>query len=125
MSNVGKVGWVDISVKDASRLHEFYSRVIGWDSSKLKCGEVEDFCMNLPDSDVTVAGICHAVGDNAKLPPQWLVYVNVADVAASLKEVLALGGKVLDGPRKMGERDFACIQDPAGAVLALITADED
>ena len=26
MSNVGKVGWVDISVKDAPRLREFYEK---------------------------------------------------------------------------------------------------
>lgn len=121
MSNVGKVGWVDISVKNAPQLRDFYQKVVGWDVTNLG----DDFCMNLPDSDVTVAGICHAVGDNAKLPPHWLVYVNVADVGESVAEVLRLGGKVIDGPRKLGERDFCCIQDPAGAFLALITADED
>ncbi len=125
MSNVGKVGWVDISVKDAPRLREFYEKVVGWKSTTLRCGDVDDFCMNLPSGDMTVAGICHALGDNAKLPPQWLVYVNVASVAASVAEVLRLGGKVIDGPRKMGERDFCCIQDPAGAFMALIQADEN
>jgi predicted enzyme related to lactoylglutathione lyase len=121
MSNVGKIGWLDISVKNAPELRDFYEKVIGWSSTNLG----DDFCMNLPDGETTVAGICHALGDNAKLPPFWLPYVNVADVGTSVKQVLAFGGRVVDGPRKLGERDFCCIQDPAGAYIALIQADED
>ena len=67
-----------------------------------------------------VAGICHARGSNAGLPPQWLVYIQVASVAASARMCQDLGGKVLDGPRRMGAQDFCVIQDPAGAVAALM-----
>lgn len=122
--NVGKVGWLDLTVNDANGLRDFYAKVVGWSVSELDCGGYNDFCMNTPGGEMTVAGICHARGDNAKLPASWLAYVNVESVATSLEQVKALGGKVVDGPRKLGGRDFACIQDPAGAFLALIEADE-
>jgi len=121
--NIGRIGWIDLSVRDAPRLVEFYEKVVGWKISTLRSGEVDDFCLNIPSDGTTVAGICQALGDNAKLPPYWLVYVNVANVQESVERVKTLGGKVIDGPRKLGERDFCCIQDPAGAYLALIEAD--
>ena len=69
----------------------------------------------------TVAGICHARGANAKLPAQWLVYVQVKDVAKSARKAEALGGAIVDGPRDMGGATFCVIRDPAGAVCALIS----
>lgn len=123
--NIGKIGWLDLTVKDAPGLRDFYEKVVGWKVAELDCGGYNDFCMNTPDAGMTVAGVCHARGENAALPPAWLAYVNVADVAASLAQVKALGGRVVDGPRKLGGRDFVCIQDPAGAYLALIQADEE
>ena len=77
--------------------------------------------MTAPDTGEPVAGVCHARGANANLPPQWIVYVTVADVEASARRAAELGGAVLDGPRQMDGRDFCVIRDPAGAVLGLIT----
>ncbi|MEQ8954636.1 MAG: hypothetical protein RL120_10925 [Gammaproteobacteria bacterium] len=77
--------------------------------------------MTLPGSNTTVAGICHARGSNAKLPSQWLVYVRVNSVADSAAACEKRGGKVLDGPRRMAGSKFCVIQDPAGAVMALMS----
>ena len=66
------------------------------------------------------AGVCFARGQNAKLPPQWLIYVSVADLDASVAACLARGGVVVDGPRGMGEQRLAVIRDPAGAHLGLL-----
>ena len=84
-------------------------------------GGYNDFNMNLPASGETVAGICHARGPNVKLPPQWLIYITVADVDESAKRCVEFGGKIIDGPRLMGEYRFCVIQDPAGAVAALVS----
>ena len=117
---IGSITWRDLTVKDAEAVRDFYSKVAGWKSSPVDMGGYDDFNMNLPGSDETVAGICHARGPNAKLPPQWLIYITVADVDDSAKRCVELGGKIIDGPRKMGEYRFCVIQDPAGAVAALI-----
>ena len=125
MKNVGRIGWIDLTVGDAGEVKDFYEKVVGWKVSPLDVGGYDDFVLGVPSDDSAIAGICHSRGENAKLPPQWLVYVNVESVAASLEQVKALGGEVIDGPRKLGGRDFACIRDPAGAYLGLLAADEE
>lgn len=120
-SNLGKVEWMDLTVEDAPRLRDFYASVVGWNTDAVPMGNYDDFNMNLPGSTTTIAGVCHARGNNAKLPPQWLMYVRVASVAASVNEAESRGGKIIDGPRRLGSGKFAVIEDPAGAVMALIS----
>jgi hypothetical protein len=117
---VGSITWRDLTVKNAEAVRDFYSKVVGWKTAPVDMGGYDDFNMNLPGSGETVAGICHARGPNAKLPPQWLIYITVADVDESAKRCVELGGKIIDGPRKMGEYRFCVIEDPAGAVAAII-----
>lgn len=120
-NKIGRIEWLDLTVDDASRVKDFYCSVVGWSSAEVDMGMYCDFNLNLPYSKDTVAGVCHARSANANLPSQWLVYVRVESVAESADECKKLGGKVLDGPRRMGGSNFCVIQDPAGAVMALIS----
>jgi len=45
----------------------------------------------------------------------------VEDVDQSVERCLELGGRLIDGPRSAGQSRFCVIQDPAGAVAALIS----
>ena len=116
---VGTIVWRDLTVEDAPAIRDFYSQVVGWEAREHDMGEYSDYDI-LSDGGETVAGICHARGSNASAPPQWLVYVQVKDVDASAERCVALGGQVVDGPRDMGDSRFCVVQDPAGAMLALI-----
>ncbi|HJN97107.1 MAG: glyoxalase [Gammaproteobacteria bacterium] len=120
-SNIGHIEWMDLTVVDASRVRDFYCSVVGWDNSEVDMDTYSDFNINLPGSFDTVAGVCHARGSNANLPSQWLIYVRVADVKDSAEKCQKLGGKVLDGPRRMAGSNFCVIEDPAGAVMALMS----
>ncbi|MDD9894621.1 MAG: VOC family protein [Gammaproteobacteria bacterium] len=122
-NNIGKIEWFDLTVDDASRVKDFYCSVVGWSSTEHDMGSYSDYNINLPDTTNSIAGICHARGGNANLPPQWLAYVRVASVQESAEKCEKLGGKVVDGPRRLGNMRFCVIQDPAGAVLALMSAD--
>lgn len=116
----GTIGWIDLTVPDASAIRDFYTAVVGWKSTSFDMGGHQDYCMHPEGQEAPVAGICHALGTNAKLPPAWLIYVNVANIEASLKSAIERGGTILDGPRQMGGMGkFAAIRDPAGAALAL------
>ena len=122
MSNnkTGRVVWMDITIPDATAVSEFYSKVVGWSVIGLDMGGYEDYCMNDPESGETLAGICHAKGSNASLPPQWLPYVGVENLDNSLAAVTANGGKVLGEKRSDGKGGHYClIQDPAGAYLMI------
>jgi predicted enzyme related to lactoylglutathione lyase len=116
---VGTIGWIDLTVPNADEIREFYRAVVGWSTSDVKMGEYHDYCMHPAPDAPPVAGICHARGENADLPAQWLMYITVADLEASVAKCGELGGKVLAGPRSVGEGRIYVIQDPAGAVVAL------
>ena len=120
---VGSIGWFDLTVENADEVRAFYRQVVGWTETALDMGGYSDHCMNQPDDGKTVAGICHARGSNEGLPAQWLMYITVADLDESLKQVEANGGKVVRGIREYaGQGRYAVIQDPAGAVAALYQA---
>ena len=116
---IGSIGWVDLTVKDAEAVRDFYRDVVGWESSDLEMDGYSDYCMNVPGSDQAVAGVCHARGSNADLPAQWLVYIAVEDVERSAKRCAELGGQVIAGPKPLGKGRYCVVRDPAGAVAAL------
>lgn len=116
----GRILWHDLTVPDAESLRRFYEQVVGWRSAPVAMGDYDDYCMNDSETGETRAGVCHARGENAKIPPQWLMYITIADVDAAAQKCVALGGAVVDGPRSVSGKRFCVIRDPAGAVAALI-----
>jgi predicted enzyme related to lactoylglutathione lyase len=110
------VFWADLTVKDAGGVAEFYEAVLGWKKEGL---EAEGGDFNMSVGDKTVAGICHARGANAALPAQWLMYVRVKNVQASVDACQRLGGKVICPVAQTGY----VLQDPAGAVIAILPAE--
>jgi uncharacterized protein len=117
---VGSISWVDLTVNEASATRDFYRQVVGWQVTELSMGDYSDYCMNDPQTGKTIAGICHARGANAELPPAWLVYLTVANLDKSIASCVELGGGVISQPRSYGGQGRYCvIRDPAGAVAAL------
>jgi predicted enzyme related to lactoylglutathione lyase len=114
---LGKILWTDLTVPNTEAVRDFYAAVASWSVQKYD----DDYNMLASDGN-PAAGICHPVGQNASLPPQWLIYITVADLDASIAACQQHGGSVINGPRgEVGSR-FCVIRDPAGAVAALIEA---
>jgi len=118
-NQVGKIGWIDITVDDATGLRDFYKKVVGWKSDDVGMGEYSDYSMSMPATNEVVTGICHARGSNADLNVGWLVYITVEDVEASTAACEAHGGKVVVKPRGLAGGKFCVIEDPSGATAAL------
>lgn len=114
-SEVGKIAWVDLTVPNADEIRDFYEQVVGWSPEPVAMGEYSDFNMRMPSTRTPAAGVCFARGANANVPPQWIIYVGVADLDQSVARCKEMGGEVIDGPRG----GCCIIRDPAGAVLAL------
>jgi predicted enzyme related to lactoylglutathione lyase len=116
----GQIGWIDLTVPDATAVRDFYQHVTGWGATALSMGDHDDYCMNPPGAERPVAGICHAVGENAGLPPVWLIYITVADLDESIRRCMEGGGKLRMPERRIsGMGRYCVIEDPAGAVAAL------
>jgi predicted enzyme related to lactoylglutathione lyase len=68
----GQVAWIDLTVPNAEAVRDFYQQVTGWTASSVDMGGYADYCMSSAAGNM-VAGICHARGVNAELPPVWMV----------------------------------------------------
>ena len=116
---IGAIGWMDLTVKDADATRDFYSSVVGWKTESISMGDYKDYCMLSPEDGIVRTGICNAKGENAGIPAQWIMYINVKNLDESINAVEQGGGKVVNGPRDMGESRFCIIEDPAGACVGL------
>lgn len=119
---VGSILWFDLTVPNAAAVRDFYAAVVGWKPEPLSMGDYDDYMMLSPEGgERGSSGVCHARGENAELPPQWMAYVAVANLDESVRQCQAHGGKVLAGPKGDAEHGRYCvIQDPAGAVMAIM-----
>jgi uncharacterized protein len=117
--NIGTVGWFDLTVPDAEAVRDFYRRVVDWAADPIDMDGYNDYCMKPAGAEAPVAGICHARGENANIPPQWLLYITVADLEQSLRECTTAGGTIVCPLRELGTGKMAVIRDPAGAICAL------
>jgi predicted enzyme related to lactoylglutathione lyase len=101
-------------------VREFYQSVIGWEADEFKVSDYNDYVISTAQNKQTVAGLCHARGDNANLPPQWIIYIKVHNLDESLAAARQKGGQVLVGPKPFGNARFCVLKDPAGAVFAVV-----
>jgi predicted enzyme related to lactoylglutathione lyase len=120
---VGRIAWLDLTVADASATRDFYRQVVGWSVEDVQMSDASepyaDYSMSGDDGN-PVAGVCHARGVNQGLPPIWMIYLPVGDLAESVRRVQEEGGKIIKETRgDDGEYTSAVIQDPVGACLAL------
>lgn len=105
---------MDVSVPDAESLKEFYAELLGLRLEPTDMGGYNDW--SLVDDQGPVGGVCHAKGVNAKVPPMWLPYFSVPNLADAIALATGRGATLLDDRSEAG---FAIIQDPAGACFAL------
>lgn len=125
---VGRIAWLDLTVSDAPATRAFYEHVVGWSAQSVEMKEGDhgsdegyaDYLM-LGEDGRPAAGVCHARGVNAGLPPVWLIYLPVGDLDESLRRVEEEGGTLIHvQQREDGQRAYAVVQDPVGVYVALV-----
>ena len=47
-SEVGKIGWIDMTVDDADGVRDFYKAVVGWETDDVSMGDYSDYVMKMP-----------------------------------------------------------------------------
>lgn len=115
ISRVGGVISADIAVPEHDREVGFYSRVLTTGETPLWREDL----MNI--QGVPVIGLGAASPDYGDLPLQWMPHIQVADVAASARRALELGGsELLHGKDEDGNSQWAVLNDPNGAAFGLI-----
>ena len=115
LPRVGGILSADIAVPEHEREVRFYSRVLTTGASPLW----RDDLMN--NQGTPIIGLGERIPEYARLPLQWMPHIQVADVAASAKRALELGGsELMHGKDDEGESQWAVLLDPNGAAFGII-----
>jgi predicted enzyme related to lactoylglutathione lyase len=116
----GAFSWNELSTTDPRAARKFYGDLLGWTFRDMNMGDGDYTVVSANGQDV--GGIMSMPPTAQKLPPFWGSYITVDNVDASAARATQLGGKVIvplaDVPT-VGR--FCVIQDPQGAMVALIT----
>jgi predicted enzyme related to lactoylglutathione lyase len=126
----GSFCWNELATTDLGAAQNFYRSLLGWEIQE---GTAPGGGMRY--SEIVVGGqhvggmystaeMCGGEGGGQQQapPPRWMSYVAVDDVDASAAKAVELGGKVVVPPTDIPSVGrFCVINDPAGAVLSLIT----
>lgn len=108
---IGGILSADIAVPEHERQVGFYSRVLTTGQNPLWR---EDLSNNV---GTPIVGLGPRSAEYEHLPLQWMPHIQVADVAASVKRALDLGGKALMLDSK---HQWAVLCDPNGAAFGMI-----
>lgn len=122
--NTGCIAWLDLTVPNAAASRDFYQEVVGWSAQDVDMedtnGRYADYNMLGGDGN-PAAGVCHARGVNVGLPPVWLLYLPVGDIAESLRRVRGDGGTIIKDTTGTDEGyAYGVVRDPVGAFFALV-----
>lgn len=117
----GDFVWYDLVTDDPVAAKRFYARMFGWSFSRDRNG------YSIIRSDGEYLGGIFA---NEELDPsandaRWIPSVSVTDVDTAAAKASALGGTVLVEPENMqGRGRTAVIEDPQGAIVALLRSEQ-
>jgi predicted enzyme related to lactoylglutathione lyase len=118
----GRICWNELMTTDPKAAISFYKTVVGWGTQ----GWEGDHSYTMWTVGGTAVGGLMDLPDEASkmgAPPNWLMYVAVPDVDATLRQAVGLGARALVQPKdipNMGR--FAVLGDPQGANFALFTS---
>jgi predicted enzyme related to lactoylglutathione lyase len=113
----GDIFWLDLFTPDPAQAAAFYEAVAGFHTDE---GEVAGRPRTLLSSQgIARAGIARM--EPGKARPQWLPYILVQDIPATLERARRAGGSVVVPPRAdVLEGNVAVISDPQGGSLGIV-----
>jgi predicted enzyme related to lactoylglutathione lyase len=119
---IGAVSWADLQTRDQARAGEFYAGLFGWKmvEGKSMAPAKPGSYFHIMNGSEMIGGIPPAEHTNPNAPPHWVMYVEIADCAATTKQAASLGGRPHVDCMDIGkEGTISVIADPQGAVFAI------
>jgi len=117
---IGLFVWNELVTPEPTHVSAFYGKLYGWKLGEMDMGPAGTYYL-FKDGAKDVAGMTKPPANAPPdARPQWLGYVHVADVDATLAKATAAGARVgapaFDVP---GVGRMAIFSDPAGAMIAI------
>ena len=114
---IGKWMWNELWTTDVDAAITFYKTLAGFKHETIDLPMGETY-RQLKLADRIRAGVVPIPSKDVK--PNWLPYIAVSDISATIAHAKALGGKVLLEPDDtIRDESVAVIADPSGAALAI------
>ncbi len=116
----GALTWNELNTTDTDAAGRFYHQAVGLRPATVQ-GLPGYFSLNVGDR--TVGGM-QPVADYlpAGTPPHWMTYFSVDDCDSVVDALVKAGGSVLQPPFDMQAGRMSVVQDPQGAVFAVIAS---
>jgi uncharacterized protein len=126
MSNIdshppGSFCWLELATSDQTAAKPFYSSLFGWTPSDSPLGPDAVYTIFKREGRDAAAAYTMFPEQRAMgIPPNWMLYISVANVDDIAKRAKAAGGAVLKDAFDVGESGrMAVLQDPTGAVFSV------
>jgi predicted enzyme related to lactoylglutathione lyase len=115
----GAFAWHELLTFDVEGAKAFYGDVIGWTAADMDMGEMGTYTL-WRAGDADAAGLL-TMPAGVEAPPNWLVYIGVADAAATVAAAESHGAEVhVPATQTPTVGSFAVLADPQGATFAII-----
>lgn len=108
----GSFSWNELATRDMEAATGFYGELFGWSWQEVPGPAPMAVCA-VGDQMNGHALLMNEQWDG--IPPNWAVYFAVGDTDVAVKQVEALGGKVMVPPMDIPQGRFAVVSDPGGA----------
>lgn len=118
----GQVIWHDLLSERPDQAREFYQQLFGWQFTLLPNALARTEYFLISHQGQAIGGLVDTRNFSSRENlSQWISVFSSTDLDRSLQQVKNTGGKVIGGPKSLGERgDLAVVSDPQGAVFALL-----
>ncbi len=122
MNTHGAFSWSELATANVDGAKSFYTELLGWETDEMPMPDGGIYQM-MKVGGQPVCGIMKLPSNAPKgAPPMWTSYITVDNVEATIKKAEKMGAKsitpLMDVP-EVGK--FCHLQDPQGAVFAVIT----
>jgi uncharacterized protein len=119
--------WNELATSDTAKASDFYTNIFGWGKDVMTTGSPHlgpmEYTM-FSNNERPAAGMYKIQPQMGEVPPHWLVYFAVDDCDAKAQKATELGAKIFAPPADIpGIGRFSILQDPQGAVFAIIKLD--
>jgi predicted enzyme related to lactoylglutathione lyase len=116
----GAICWNELLTRDPDRAEHFFGDVFGW-TTRTSQSLMDGTYRLLRNGGEQIGGLLRIEPEWGDMPPNWTVYFGVDDCDGAIAEAKSRGGNLLFPAMEIENVGrFAYLQDPQGAVFAVI-----
>ncbi len=118
----GRFLWHELLTTNTTSAAGLYTKLIGWKTQGWEHDPKYTLFMYGPHQPMAGLMALPAEAKAVGAPPNWLSYIGTPDVDDTVRQAVAIGGKVLKAAETVPiVGRFAVLQDPQGAVFGVYT----